>query len=135
MAVSWHLTSRSCDADDHALVGDGAFEAIKVLDARPFALTRHLTRLQRSLEPLGIELDLDAVHAAVAALMATPQARVSPSWLRITVTGGSAPMGTGSVGHAADDRRRRGADGAVAADDRRRHRAVAAQRARPDHAV
>ena len=30
--------------------------------------------------------------------MQTPQARVSPSWLRITVTGGSAPMGTGSVG-------------------------------------
>ena len=30
--------------------------------------------------------------------MATGQARVSPSWLRITVTGGSAPMGTGAVG-------------------------------------
>ena len=85
-------------ADDHALVGDGAFEAIKVIDARPFALTRHLARLAQSLDPLGIELDLDAVHAATAALMATPQARVSPSWLRITVTGGSAPMGTGSVG-------------------------------------
>ena len=35
-------------ADDHALVGDGAFEAIKVVDGRPFALTRHLTRLRRS---------------------------------------------------------------------------------------
>lgn len=85
-------------ADDHALVGDGAFEAIKVLDGRPFALTRHLSRLQRSLEPLGIDVDLDEVHAAVRALMATDQAQVSPSWLRITVTGGSAPMGTGAVG-------------------------------------
>jgi branched-chain amino acid aminotransferase len=85
-------------ADDHALVGDGAFEAIKVLDAQPFALTRHLDRLHRSLAPLGIELDRDQVHAAIAALMATPQAAVSPSWLRITITGGSAPMGTGSVG-------------------------------------
>jgi branched-chain amino acid aminotransferase len=84
--------------DDHALVGDGAFEAIKVIDARPFALTRHLARLRRSLDALGIDLDLDSVHAATAALMQTPQARVSPSWLRITVTGGSAPMGTGSVG-------------------------------------
>jgi branched-chain amino acid aminotransferase len=83
-------------ADDHGLVGDGAFEAIKVLDGQPFALTRHLDRLQRSLEPLGIELDRDQVHAAIASLMATPQAAVSPSWLRIT--GGSAPMGTGSVG-------------------------------------
>ena len=85
-------------ADDHALVGDGAFEAIKVVDGRPFALTRHLARLQRSLEPLGIDVDLDEVHAAVRALMATDQAQVSPSWLRITVTGGSAPMGTGAVG-------------------------------------
>lgn len=85
-------------ADDHALVGDGAFEAIKVLDGRPFALTRHLDRLGRSLSPLGIELDTDAAHAAVTALMATPQAKVSPSWLRITVTGGSAPMGTGGIG-------------------------------------
>jgi branched-chain amino acid aminotransferase len=85
-------------ADDHALVGDGAFEAIKVVDAEPFALTRHLARLRRSLEPLGIDLDDDAVERAVAELMATPQARVSPSWLRITVTGGSAPMGTGSLG-------------------------------------
>jgi branched-chain amino acid aminotransferase len=30
--------------------------------------------------------------------MLTDQARVSPSWLRVTVTGGSAPMGTGAVG-------------------------------------
>ena len=44
-------------ADDHALVGDGAFEAIKVVGGRPFALTRHLTRLRRSLEPLGIALE------------------------------------------------------------------------------
>ena len=85
-------------ADDHALVGDGAFEAIKVLDGRPFALTRHLDRLGRSLQPLGIDLDIDEVHAAVRALMATDQAAVSPSWLRITVTGGSAPMGTGALG-------------------------------------
>lgn len=85
-------------ADDHALVGDGAFEAIKVLDGRPFALTRHLDRLRRSLQPLGIDVDLDEVHAAVRALMTTEQAGVSPSWLRITVTGGSAPMGTGAVG-------------------------------------
>ncbi|HZB41741.1 MAG TPA: aminotransferase class IV [Ilumatobacter sp.] len=85
-------------ADDHALVGDGAFEAIKVVEGRPFALTRHLVRLRRSLQPLGIELDEDAVRNAVTTLMSTPQAAVSPSWLRITVTGGSAPMGTGAVG-------------------------------------
>lgn len=86
-------------ADDHGLVGDGAFEAIKVLDGRPFALSRHLRRLQHSLDPLGIELDVDAARAATTALMATRHAQVSPSWLRITVTGGSAPMGTGGIGN------------------------------------
>lgn len=85
-------------ADDHALVGDGAFEAIKVVDGQPFALTRHLTRLRRSLAPLDIDLDTDAARAATHALMSTPQANRSLSWLRITVTGGSAPMGTGSIG-------------------------------------
>lgn len=88
----------SLRADDHALVGDGAFEAIRVIDGRPFALTRHLTRLERSLAPLGIDLDLDAATAATRALMATPAAHRSRAWLRITVTGGSAPMGTGGVG-------------------------------------
>ena len=120
MAASWHPDEPVLRADDHALVGDGAFEAIKVLDGHPFALTRHLARLQRSLEPLGIELDLDAGARRGRGADGDDQARVSPSWLRITVTGGSAPMGTGSVGHAADGRRRRRADGAVAADDRRR---------------
>jgi branched-chain amino acid aminotransferase len=85
-------------ADDHALVGDGAFESIKVLDGQPFALEPHLQRLVASAAPLGIAVDLGRVRGAVDALMATPQARISPSWLRITVTGGSAPIGTGSVG-------------------------------------
>ena len=86
-------------ADDHALVGDGAFEAIKVLDGHPFALDAPsgppatLARAARHRARPGRR-----ARRAVAALMATEQARVSPSWLRITVTGGSAPMGTGSVG-------------------------------------
>jgi len=84
--------------DDHCLVGDGVFEAIKVLDGRPFALTRHVRRLVASASPLGIDIDLDVVQTAVDDLMATEQAQVSPSWLRITVTGGSTPMGTGAVG-------------------------------------
>lgn len=84
--------------DDHALVGDGVFEAIKLLDGKPFALTRHLDRLAASAVPLGLPIDLDAVRGAVAEILTTEQAQVSPSWLRITVTGGSAAMGTAGIG-------------------------------------
>ena len=85
-------------ADDHCLVGDGVFEAVKLLDGRTFALERHLDRLVASAGPLGLPVDLAVVRQAVAEILATEQAKRSPSWLRITVTGGSAPMGTGKVG-------------------------------------
>ncbi len=40
---------------DHGVtVGDGVFEAIKVVDGVPFALTRHLRRLARSAFGLGL---------------------------------------------------------------------------------
>src|SRR4051794_41686496 len=46
---------------DHGLtVGDGAFEAVKVVDGRPFALTRHLDRLARSAAGLGLPAGGDA---------------------------------------------------------------------------
>lgn len=80
---------------DHGLtVGDGAFETCKVLDGQAFALTRHLRRLTRSLDILGITGPGDgAVRAAVEQTMAAagplPLGR-----LRITVTGGAGPLGS-----------------------------------------
>ena len=55
--------------NDHGFtVGDGVFEAIKVLDGQPFALTRHLDRLERSAVGLGLpQVDADAVRLGVAA--------------------------------------------------------------------
>ncbi len=84
--------------DDHALVGDGVFEAIKLIGGKPFALTRHLDRLAASAVPLDLPVDVAAIRAAVAEILTTEQAQVSPSWLRITVTGGSAAMGTAGIG-------------------------------------
>lgn len=80
---------------DHGFtVGDGVFEAIKVLDGRPFALTRHLRRLERSAAGLGLPApDLDEVRRGVAAVLegqALPLGRI-----RITYTGGVAPLGSG----------------------------------------
>ncbi len=80
---------------DHGFtVGDGVFEAVKVLDGQPFALTRHLARLARSAAGLGLPpLDEAAVRRGVAAVLEgqdLPLGRI-----RITYTGGVAPLGSG----------------------------------------
>ena len=56
---------------DHGLtVGDGVFETILVRDGVPFALTRHLARLGRSLAGLGIAGPSDSLlRDAVAAVV------------------------------------------------------------------
>ncbi len=80
---------------DHGLTtGDGVFETIKIVDGHPFALTRHLARLRQSANGLGLpELDLDELRDATQAVVrANPQ--VGPGRLRITVTGGTAPLGS-----------------------------------------
>jgi len=80
---------------DHGLtVGDGVFETVKVRDGVPFALTRHLQRLTASARGLGLpEPDEAAVRRAVEeTLAANPD--VDPARLRITVTGGVAPLGS-----------------------------------------
>jgi branched-chain amino acid aminotransferase len=81
---------------DHGLtVGDGVFETLKLIDGRAFALGRHLARLHRSATGLGLDVPLsdarlrDAVDEVVAA--AGPRA----GRLRITLTGGPAPLGSG----------------------------------------
>jgi branched-chain amino acid aminotransferase len=80
---------------DHGFtVGDGVFEALKVVDGVPFALTRHLARLGRSAAALGLpEPDADVLREAVTGVLALehlPLGRV-----RITYTGGPAPLGSG----------------------------------------
>jgi branched-chain amino acid aminotransferase len=80
---------------DHGFtVGDGVFEAVKVLDGEPFALSRHLDRLARSAHGLGLPApDLDEVRRGIAAVLA--QEPLARGRLRITFTGGVAPLGSG----------------------------------------
>jgi branched-chain amino acid aminotransferase len=80
---------------DHGLtVGDGVFESIKVVDGVPFAVTRHLQRLVRSAEGLGLPApDLDAVRRGIEETGAgqdLPLGRI-----RVTYTGGPGPLGSG----------------------------------------
>jgi branched-chain amino acid aminotransferase len=80
---------------DHGLVvGDGAFETVKVKDGRPFALSRHLARLASSAAGLGLPApDLDQISAGVAAVIAASP-RVPLARMRITITGGIGPLGS-----------------------------------------
>lgn len=80
---------------DHGFtVGDGVFEALKVVDGRPFALTRHLARLGRSASALGLpDPDLDGLHDAVDQVLAAEHLPLGR--IRITYTGGPAPLGSG----------------------------------------
>jgi branched-chain amino acid aminotransferase len=79
---------------DHGItVGDGVFETLKLVDGRPFATTRHLARLRRSAEGLGLPAPPTAtVEEACAAVAGAWGGR--PGRLRITVTAGPGPMGS-----------------------------------------
>jgi branched-chain amino acid aminotransferase len=80
---------------DHGLtVGDGVFETLKAVDGTPFATRRHLDRLRRSAAGLGLDVPAfdDELRDGMAAVLASydlPLARV-----RVTVTGGTAPLGS-----------------------------------------
>jgi len=80
---------------DHGFtVGDGVFEAIKVVDNVPFALTRHLDRLAVSAKGLGLPVpDETRVRDGVAAVLDGQSFGLGR--IRITYTAGIAPLGSG----------------------------------------
>ena len=80
---------------DHGLVtGDGVFETVKVAGGVPFALSRHLARLGRSAAGLGLaEPDLEQIRAGALAVIES-SGRPELARMRITVTGGIAPLGS-----------------------------------------
>lgn len=84
-------------ADDRGLlVGDGVFETMKVVGGTPFALTRHLARLDRSASVVGLPpTDGDLIRRGLAeALAADPGA----GRVRVTCTAASEQPGTEAAG-------------------------------------
>jgi branched-chain amino acid aminotransferase len=79
---------------DHGLLtGDGVFETLRVYGGRPFAWTRHLERLSRSAAGMGLALPAgEALRGAAEDVLEAN--RLSEARLRITVTGGPAPLGS-----------------------------------------
>lgn len=86
-------TMRISPLDHGLLVGDGVFETMRVYGGVPFAWTRHLERLERSAAGLGLALPsvADLREQADAVLQANS---LSEARLRITITGGPAPLGS-----------------------------------------
>jgi branched-chain amino acid aminotransferase len=80
---------------DHGLiVGDGVFETILLYRGRPFALSRHLARLEHSTRGLGIApIPSDDVARAIAAVVDTAEFAIGR--IRVTVTSGAGPLGSG----------------------------------------
>ena len=76
-------------ATDEGLIrGDGVFEVIRVYDGRPFALERHLARMERSATNLRLPLDLEAIRADAWRLLAEAGIGPEHELLRIMVTRG-----------------------------------------------
>ncbi len=89
-------------ADDHGvIVGDGVFETLLAVPdgtgTAAFAVRRHLERLRRSARALRLECPYsdDELRAAIAeCLDAAPAAGI----VRVTVTSGGGPLGSGRSG-------------------------------------
>lgn len=82
---------------DHGFtVADGVFETLKVVDGVPFALTRHLDRLDRSAERIGLPApSREGVRVAALATAEANARAIGPlARMRITYTAGVAPLGS-----------------------------------------
>jgi branched-chain amino acid aminotransferase len=80
---------------DHGVtVGDGVFETLKVVDSRPFALTRHLRRLARSSAILALDCPSEARLRAASGELLDAAGPITLGRLRITITGGPGPLGS-----------------------------------------
>lgn len=85
----------SISALDHGFtVGDGVFETLKVVDGRPFAVRRHVDRLERSAAGLGLTAPDRAQVAAACEAVVDRLPREGLHRLRITYTAGEGPLGS-----------------------------------------
>ncbi|MEM7383365.1 MAG: aminotransferase class IV [Verrucomicrobiota bacterium] len=79
---------------DHGLLtGDGCFETMITYGGKTFALRRHWERLQQSAGVFGIPLfDEETWESAIAEVVAAN--KIEKGRVRVTVTGGPAPLGS-----------------------------------------
>ena len=100
--------ARISPRDHGLLVGDGVFESVRVTAGQAFAVGRHLARLGRSAEALGLNLPATVeLRTAVTAVLAATG--ITEGRLRITATSGpggfssARPAGPATVVVAAEE--------------------------------
>ncbi len=81
---------------DHGVtVGNGVFETMLASDGSPFAFTRHYERLNRSAEMMGLSVrSKEELWRASLEVLQANELVGCRARLRITVTGGPAPLGS-----------------------------------------
>jgi branched-chain amino acid aminotransferase len=81
---------------DHGVtVGDGAFETLKVIDGQAFAVQRHIGRLNRSAQILGLQrVDAAEIRLAIQQVINANLDCAALGRLRITLTSGEGPLGS-----------------------------------------
>lgn len=82
---------------DHGFtVADGVFETLKIQDRSAFAVRRHLERLGRSAQGMGLPApDLEEIRNGIDEVVAANRAEIPDlGRLRVTYTAGSGPLGS-----------------------------------------
>jgi len=89
---------------DHGLtVGDGVFEAVKVVRGQAFMLQQHIERLERSANGLGLEFPgQKELNLAASAILAANHGLLQDTnaVLRVTLTAGVGQVGSGRLDKA-----------------------------------
>jgi branched-chain amino acid aminotransferase len=75
------------------LYGDSVFETIRTYGGEPFALAEHLARLDGSAAKIGIASPIAAADLALEVRRAVRAARNDESYVRVTITRGTGPLG------------------------------------------
>ena len=75
------------------LYGDSVFETIRTYGGEPFTLGEHLARLARSAAKIGIAMPIETAALALEVRRAVRAARNAESYVRVTLTRGTGPLG------------------------------------------
>ena len=83
---------------DHGFtVADGVFETLKFQSGQAFAVDRHIKRLQKSCEGLGIAFPEEQTLRNAIDLVSQANKQTTQGRMRITVTSGNGPLGSDRI--------------------------------------